>query len=226
MTARTAQFVRRWSMYDFIAIEGNIGAGKTTLANLLSDDLDSKLILEEFADNPFLPKFYKEPEKHAFPLELFFLAERYHQLKSHFASPDLFKQSTVSDYFIGKSLIFAKTNLMTDELRLFRNLYDIMFSNLPKPDLLIYLHLDTEDLQKNIRKRGRDYEQKIEDTYLERVQQSYLEFLRQQEGLRTVILSMKNIDFVGNISHFVRIKEVIQRNFPTGLNFVDLSEDI
>jgi deoxyadenosine/deoxycytidine kinase len=213
-------------MYDFIAIEGNIGAGKTTLANMLSEDLGAKLILEEFAENPFLPKFYKEPEKHAFPLELFFLAERYHQLKDHFASPDLFKQVTVSDYFIGKSLIFAKTNLQSDEIRLFRNLYDIMFSNLPKPDLLIYLHLDTSDLQHNIKKRGRTYEQNIQDDYLERVQQGYLEFLKQQEGLRTVILSMKNMDFVGNNSHFIRIKKVIERNFPTGLNFVDLSEDI
>lgn len=213
-------------MYDFIAIEGNIGAGKTTLANMLSEDLGAKLILEEFAENPFLPKFYKEPEKHAFPLELFFLAERYHQLKDHFSSPDLFRQVTVSDYFIGKSLIFAKTNLQVDEIHLFRNLYDIMFSNLPKPDLLIYLHLDTSDLQQNIKKRGRTYEQDIKDDYLDRVQQGYLEFLKQQEGLRTVILSMKNMDFVGNNSHFIRIKKVIERNFPTGLNFVDLSEDI
>ena len=213
-------------MYDFIAIEGNIGAGKTTLSTMLSQRFGSKLILEQFADNPFLPKFYTEPRKHAFPLELFFLAERYHQLKDHFSSPDLFRQRTISDYFIGKSLVFAKTNLEADELRLFRNLYDIMFSNLPKPDLLIYLHLDTEDLQRNIKKRGRSYEQSIEDTYLERVQQGYLEFLKQQEGLRTVVLSMKSIDFVGDKTHFDRIYRVIERNFPVGLNFVDLTEDI
>lgn len=212
--------------YDFIAIEGNIGAGKTTLANMLSEALDTKLILEEFAENPFLPRFYEEPEKHAFPLELFFLAERYHQLKNHFASPDLFKQKTVTDYFIGKSLVFAKTNLDVDELRLFRNLYDIMFSNLPKPGLLIYLHQDTDTLQANIKKRGRSYEQSIQNEYLERVQQGYLEFLRQQKHLRTVILSMENIDFVGNKSHFDRILTVIQRNFEEGLNFVDLSKDI
>jgi deoxyguanosine kinase len=213
-------------MYDFIAVEGNIGAGKTTLANMLNEAFESKLILEEFADNPFLPKFYKDPDKHSFPLELFFLAERYHQLMGHFATPDLFTQRTVSDYFIGKSLVFAKTNLGDDELRLFRNLYDIMFSNLPKPDLLIYLHLETDSLQKNIRKRGRSYEQSIQDEYLESVQQGYLEFLKQQENLRTVILSMENMDFVGNKSHFDRIVGVIQRNFPVGLNFVDLSKDI
>ncbi|NNC83366.1 MAG: deoxynucleoside kinase [Flavobacteriales bacterium] len=213
-------------MYDFIAIEGNIGAGKTTLANMLSQDRGSKLVLEEFADNPFLPKFYSDPDKHAFPLELFFLAERYHQLTSHFSNPDLFKHQTVSDYFIGKSLVFAKTNLDSDELKLFRNLYDIMFSNLPRPDLLIYLHLDTDDLLRNIKKRGRSYEQSIADEYLLRVQKGYLDFLKQQEGLRTLILSMKSIDFVGQLDHFDRIKRVIQRNFPTGLNFVDLSQDI
>ena len=220
------KLLSREGMYDFIAIEGNIGAGKTTLSKMLSEDSGRKLVLEEFADNPFLPKFYADPDKHAFPLELFFLAERYHQLTAHFASPDLFNHQTVSDYFIGKSLVFAKTNLDQDELKLFRNLYDIMFSNLPKPDLLVYLHLDTETLQRNIKKRGRSYEQSIENHYLDRVQQGYLEFLRQQEGLRTVILSMKNIDFVGDLSHFDRIKEVIQRNFSTGLNFVDLSQDI
>lgn len=213
-------------MYDFIAIEGNIGAGKTTLANMLNEELSTRLILEEFADNPFLPKFYKDPKKHAFPLELFFLAERYHQLMGHFASPDLFAQRTVSDYFIGKSLVFAKTNLKDDELLLFRNIYDIMFSNVPMPDLLIYLHLDTDSLQKNIRKRARSYEQDIKNEYLNSVQQGYVEFLKQQEGLRTVILSMENMDFVGNKSHFDLILEVIQRNFPVGLNFVDLSGDI
>lgn len=213
-------------MYDFIAIEGNIGAGKTTLSKMISEHFDSRLILEEFADNPFLPKFYEDPASNAFPLELFFLAERYHQLKNHFASPDLFKQTTVSDYFIGKSLIFSKTNLGSDELRLFRNLFDIMFSNLPRPDLILYLHVEPEVLQENIKKRGRSYEQSIDNDYLQRVQSGYLEFLKQQEGLRTVILSIKGIDFVANKRHFDRILAVVERKFPTGMHFVELSGDI
>lgn len=213
-------------MYDFIAIEGNIGAGKTTLSEMLSAHFESRLILEEFTENPFLPKFYEDPTKNAFPLELFFLAERYHQLKSHFASPDLFKQTTVSDYFIGKSLVFSKTNLDTDELRLFRNLYDIMFSSLPKPDLLLFLHVEPEVLQENIKKRGRSYEQSIKNDYLKRVQRGYLEFLKQQEGLRTVILSIKGLDFVANKKHFDRILAVVERKYPTGMNYVDLSGDI
>lgn len=213
-------------MYDFIAIEGNIGAGKTTLAKKLSAHFESKLILEEFAENPFLPRFYEDPTKNAFPLELFFLAERYHQLKNHFASPDLFKQTTVSDYFIGKSLVFSKTNLDSDELRLFRNLYDIMFTSLPKPDLLLFIHVEPDVLQENIKKRGRSYEQSIQNDYLERVQSGYLEFLKQQEGLRTIILSIKGLDFVANKEHFDRILAVVERKYPTGMNFVDLSGDI
>jgi deoxyadenosine/deoxycytidine kinase len=213
-------------MYDFIAIEGNIGAGKTTLSQMISERSGAKLIQEQFADNPFLPKFYEDPAKHAFPLELFFLAERYHQLKAHFSSPDLFQQKVVSDYFIGKSLIFSRNNLSEDELKLFRNLYDIMFSNLPKPDLLIYLHLKTEGLQKNIKKRGRIYEQDIQDGYLDAVQKGYLDFLRQQKALRSVIVSMEGHDFVEDNTCFDRIFSLVERKFPLGVSYVDLSEDI
>ena len=213
-------------MYDFVTIEGNIGAGKTTLSQMISERSGAKLILERFAENPFLPKFYEDPRQNAFPLELFFLAERYHQLKDHFSSPDLFQQAVISDYFIGKSLIFSKNNLNEDELSLFRNLYDIMFSNLPKPDLLIYLHLGTKGLQQNIKKRGREYEQRIQDTYLEAVQRGYLEFLKQQEGLRSVIVNTEGLDFVEDKSSFDRIFSLVERKFPMGVSYVDLSEDI
>lgn len=214
------------SPYDFIAIEGNIGAGKTTLSKMLAEHYGARLVLEGFEDNPFLERFYKDPERHAFPVELFFLAERYHQLKDHFSVPDLFKQKTVTDYFIGKSLIFSKTNLGEDELRLFRNLYDIMFTNLPKPHLLVFLHLEVDGLKRNIAKRGRPYEQDISTDYLMKVQQGYLDFLKQQEGLRTLVLSMDNVDFVANSSHFDRILGLIERKFPVGMNYVDLSKDI
>jgi len=213
-------------MYDFIAIEGNIGAGKTTLSQMISERSGAKLVLEQFADNPFLAKFYEEPEKHAFPLELFFLAERYHQLKDQFSSPDLFHQGVVSDYFIGKSLIFSKKNLKDDELRLFRSLYDIMFSNLPRPDLLIYLHVSTPGLQSNIKKRGRIYEQGIKDGYLDAVQKGYLDFLKQQKALRSVILSMDGHNFVEDNSCFDRIFSLVERKFPLGVSYMELSEDI
>jgi deoxyguanosine kinase len=212
--------------YDFIAIEGNIGAGKTTLSKMFSEALGTKLILEQFADNPFLPKFYEDPEKHAFPLELFFLAERYHQLKDHFSSPDLFQQRTVSDYFIGKSLIFSRNNLNEDEFRLFRSLFDIMFSNLPKPDLLLYLHVDTQGLKDNIKKRGRPYEQGIKEGYLQAVQRGYLEFLKQQEGFKSVVIDLKGQNFVEDKACFDRLISLVERKFPIGLTYLDFERDI
>jgi len=213
-------------MYDYIAIEGNIGAGKTTVSGLLREELGAKEILESFKDNPFLPRFYQDPRNNALPLELFFLAERYHQLKEHFAAPDLFAQRTVADYFIGKSLVFAKNNLDDHELRLFRNLYDIMFGQLPRPDLVVYLHKDIQGLQENIKKRGRSYEQSIADRYLEEVHQGYMDFLKQQTHLRSVILATDGLDFVQDKSHFARLLQVIHRNYPSGVTYVDLRQDI
>jgi deoxyadenosine/deoxycytidine kinase len=213
-------------MYDFIAIEGNIGAGKTTLSTMIAEQTGRKLILEEFADNPFLPKFYKDQKSNAFPLELFFLAERYHQLKNHFSAPDLFQQKTITDYFIGKSLVFSRSNLDEDELRLFNNLYSIMFSSLPKPDLLVYLFLDIEGLQRNIKKRGRSFEQDMQNEYLVNIQKGYLDFLKQQKDLRTLVVDINNIDFVEDKTQFKRLFGLIERNYPKGLTYLDLSGDI
>ena len=158
--------------YEYLAIEGNIGAGKTSLSTRLSERYNTRLVLEEFAENPFLPKFYEQPDRYAFPLELSFLSERFAQLKAELNSRDLFKPHIIGDYFLSKSLIFAKATLKGDELNLFMQLYEIMQPNLPQPDLLVYLYLDTQALQANIRKRGRTYEQKIPDSYLEQVQES------------------------------------------------------
>jgi len=204
----------------YIAIEGNIGAGKTTLATRLAEHWNAHLLLESFADNPFLPKFYENPERHAFPVELYFLADRYHQLRSRLASPDLFQQITVADYFIGKSLIFSRSNLADDEFQLFSTLFQIMFASLPKPDLLVYLYMDVDKLLKNIKKRGRPYEQEITGDYLEKVQKGYLEFLREQAGLTAVILDTNSLDFVGKTKDFEKILKVISGQYSTGVHLI------
>src|SRR6056297_2363343 len=162
--------------YNFIAIEGNIGAGKSTLAAKLAEKHHAMLINEGFEDNSFLPKFYKDPEKYAFPLELSFLAERYQQLKDKLQAKDLFYPFVVADYFIAKSLVFAKKTLPSDEFTLYSQLFNIIISSLPQPDLIVYLYLETKKLQQNIKKRGRPYEMDIEDDYLEKIQSSYFEY--------------------------------------------------
>ncbi len=156
--------------YHYITIEGNIGAGKTTLAHLLSKHYNARLILEQFADNPFLPKFYENPGQYAFPLELFFMAERYKQLKELIHTTDLFQNITISDYLFTKCLLFARVNLPEEEFRLYQKLFDIIYQQLSQPDILIYLHVPVQQLQRNIKKRNRSYEQSIPDEYLMNLQ--------------------------------------------------------
>ena len=147
--------------YHFISIDGNIGSGKTTLARLLAKKLNARLILENAAENPFLPTFYENPQKEGFPLELFFLAERFKQLKERMKANDLFQQITVSDYYFGKCLLFAKINLSDEEFRLFQKFYEMLLPQLQAPDLLIYLHAPVQVLKKNIEKRNRIFEKNI-----------------------------------------------------------------
>lgn len=205
-------------IYNYICVEGNIGAGKTSLATKLAGDFNGKLILEQFEDNPFLPKFYKEPSKYAFPLELSFLASRYQQVKDQLANMDLFKSFIVSDYFINKSLIFARKTLQHDELALFNRLFHIIISTVPKPELLIYLYVDIKRLQENIRHRGRTYEQEIEDSYLEKIQVGYLEYLRQLPDTRILLLDTNKLDFVGNQSHYESLLDVINTRYEPGIH--------
>ncbi|HRY99201.1 MAG TPA: deoxynucleoside kinase, partial [Bacteroidales bacterium] len=172
--------------YSYICIEGVIGAGKTSLATRLAHDLNARLILEQFEDNPFLPKFYKEPDKYAFPLELSFLASRFQQLKDQLSAGDLFRPLTIADYFIQKSLIFARKTLKGDELGLYSRLFTIMADILPGPELLVYLHLDVDRLKQNILARGRDYEADISLDYLSRIQEGYFDYIRQRQDSRTV----------------------------------------
>lgn len=187
-----------FSKYNYIAIEGNIGAGKTSLATKISQDYNAKLILERFADNPFLPKFYKEPQRYAFALEMSFLADRYQQISDDLSQLDLFKDFIVSDYDVFKSLIFSKITLPEDEFKLYRKLFYLMYKDIAKPDLYVYLYQNTERLQANIKKRGRDYEQNIEDEYLEKINSGYLKFLKNQTEISVKIIDVSDKDFVNS----------------------------
>lgn len=211
--------------YNYIAIEGTIGAGKTTLATRISNDFNGKLVLEEFEGdkNPFLPKFYKEPEKYSFQLEMTFLALRYQQLKDKLGALDLFHDFIISDYYVAKSLIFSRNNLQEDEYQLFSRFFNIIFSDMPKPELLVYLYCDVDRLQANIHKRGRSYEQEISDEYLADIQQGYLNFLNQQQGnMRILLLDTTRMDFVASESDYRRIIEAIDQPYEIGLHRLEL----
>ena len=197
---------------NYIVIEGNIGAGKTTLAKMIAKEYNAKLILEQFADNPFLPKFYKEPDKYSFQLELSFLAERYQQLNNELTSRDLFRPFTVADYYFMKSLIFAKATLSEDEYNLYRQIFNIIYKSIPRPDLYIYLHVDVKNLKNNIANRGRDYEQGISDEYLSKLQDGYFDFFKQQNDISYLVIDTSNMDFVGSYEDYSKIKDLIFNN--------------
>ncbi len=208
--------------YNYIAVEGNIGAGKTSLATRIAEKYNGKLILEQFEENPFLAKFYQDQEKYAFPLELSFLADRYQQLKLELSQQDLFTDFTISDYFLNKSLIFARKTLHEDEYQLFMTLFNIMNANLPRPDLLVHLYVRTSRLQYNIKNRGRDYEKQIADEYLDKIQESYFNYLKQQPGLRILVIDTNAIDFVAYPSHLQMIMECIEGDYPRGMTHISL----
>ena len=197
--------------YNYIAFEGNIGAGKTTLVHKFADDFNAKTVLERFADNPFLPKFYKDQNRYAFPLEMSFLADRYQQLSDDLAQFDLFKDFIVADYHIFKSLIFAKITLQEDEYRLYRNLFDIIYKEMPKPDLYIYLYQNTERLLQNIKKRGRTYEQNIQADYLDKINNGYLEYIKSQTDLNVLIIDVSDRDFVKKQEDYFFVLSEIQK---------------
>jgi deoxyadenosine/deoxycytidine kinase len=209
--------------YNYVVIEGNIGAGKTTLANKIADQFNARLILERFADNPFLPKFYEDPDKYSFPLELSFLADRFKQLKEELVAQDLFKTFTVADYYFMKSLVFAASTLAGDEYNLYRQIFYIIYGSLPKPDIYVYLHLNPGKLLQNIEKRGRNYEKSITKEYLKKIQESYFSFFRQNPENRYLIIDINEIDFVENGGHYNRIIDTIfYDDYPTGVNRVIL----
>ncbi|THD68976.1 2-amino-4-hydroxy-6-hydroxymethyldihydropteridine diphosphokinase [Robertkochia marina] len=198
-----------FSGFNYIAIEGNIGAGKTTLANMLSTDFNGKLLLEQFADNPFLPRFYEDKDRYAFPLEMSFLAERYQQFLNDSNQKDLFKTFMVSDYDIYKSLIFARVTLQDEEFKLYRRLFSLMYKDVTKPDIYIYLYQSTERLLENIKKRGRSYEQQIDPEYLRNINKAYLDFIKTQPQLNALIIDITDLDFVKNTQDYQYIIDEI-----------------
>ena len=209
--------------YNYVVIEGNIGAGKTTLASKIADQFNARLILERFADNPFLPKFYSDPEKYSFPLELSFLADRYRQLKEELVVQDLFKAFTIADYYFMKSLVFAASTLTGDEYNLYRQIFYIIYGTLPKPDIYVFLHLRPEKLLLNIEKRGRNYEKSISREYLKKIEESYFSFFRQNPENKYLVIDINEIDFVGNENHYRKIIDTIfYDEYPTGINRVIL----
>ncbi|NMH25379.1 2-amino-4-hydroxy-6-hydroxymethyldihydropteridine diphosphokinase [Flavobacterium solisilvae] len=201
--------------FNYIAIEGNIGAGKTTLSNKLAEDFNAKMVLERFADNPFLPKFYEDQSRYAFPLEMSFLADRYQQISDDLAQFDLFKDFVVADYHIFKSLIFAKVTLAEDEFRLYKTMFDIIYKEMPKPDLYIYLYQNTERLLQNIKLRGRSYEQEIPAEYLEKINSGYLDYIKSQKDLNVLIIDVSDKDFVENQSDYAFILDEIQKKLQS-----------
>ncbi|HEY1115476.1 MAG TPA: deoxynucleoside kinase [Chitinophagaceae bacterium] len=207
--------------YNFITIEGNIGAGKTTLAHLLAKKYDARLILEQFADNPFLPKFYENPRQYAFPLELFFMAERFKQLKELVQQKDLFQSVTITDYLFTKCLLFAKVNLSDDEYRLYQRLFDIILQQLLQPEIVIYLHAPVSKLQENIRKRNRSYELNIPDEYLFSIQETYTHYIK-QHNLKTLFVDASNADFLGNEQHLQIIMDALDKDYPDGQHYISL----
>ncbi|NII27713.1 deoxynucleoside kinase [Pseudoflavitalea sp. X16] len=207
--------------YHFITIEGNIGAGKTTLAHLLAKRYNARLILEAFADNPFLSKFYENPSQYAFPLELFFMAERYKQLKELIHTKDLFQSITITDYLFTKCLLFAKVNLPEEEFRLYQKLFEIIHQQIPQPEILIYLHSPVNKLQQNIRKRNRSYEQAIPDEYLFKIQETYTNYIK-QHNLKTLFVDASNADFLGNEKHLQVIIDALEKDHDYGQRYLTL----
>ena len=209
--------------YNYIVVEGNIGAGKTSLVKMISKQYNARMILEQFADNPFLPKFYKDQERYSFPLELSFLADRYRQLKTKLGDQDLFTSFTISDYYFMKSLIFAKSTLADDEFRLYRQIFNIIYQSLPRPGLYIYLHLDVEKLLYNINCRGRDYEKSITAEYLEKIQIGYFEFFKQETDMKILVIDTCNVDFVNNKDDYKNLINIIfEKKYDKGINRVGL----
>lgn len=209
--------------YRFIAIEGNIGAGKTTLSELIAAQFDGKLILEQFTDNPFLPFFYENSERYAFPVELFFMTERHKQLQENLAQQDLFQQLVIADYFFIKTLLFARNNLNAEEFRLFQRLFNVLNSTFPKPELLVYLHRSVDVLQENIKNRGRSYEQEISSEYLMQLQNVYFDFFKIETKMPILIIDLGRADFKMDANVYKAILEALTKPYTAGIHHLSLN---
>lgn len=209
-------------MHNYIVVEGNIGAGKTSLTEKFANELNARLVLEQFADNPFLPQFYTDRERFAFPLELFFVAERFQQLKDTLGKQDMFQQTTVADYIFIKSLLFARVNLSEEEYKLYQRLFHIIHSTLPEPDVLVYLHCEVDRLLYNIGKRGRAYEQNISADYLISIQNTYFEYFKTVTAFPVLIIDVTKADFVSNENDYQKIKSLIHAAHANGLHYYEV----
>lgn len=196
------------NQFEFIAIEGVIGVGKTSLAKLLTNRRNARLVLEQFEDNPFLPKFYEDRDRYAFPTQMAFLASRFKQ-QQQMLSKDLFQQLTISDYIFEKDRIFARLNLEEDELALYDSIFNIMTGISATPDLIIYLQSSVDRLMKNIRDRDRDYERHISAEYLRDLSEAYNHFFHHYNKSPLMIINTSEIDFVSNEKHLDYIEEQI-----------------
>jgi deoxyguanosine kinase len=212
------------TIYQYVVIEGNIGAGKTTLCQMLAEENASRLILEQFADNPFLSSFYENPERFAFQVELFFMAERHKHLQEALSQTDIFQENIVADYFFLKTLLFAQKNLNEEEFRLFQRLFQVLNSSFTKPDIIIYLHRPVDVLLKNISKRGRDFEKSIKSEYLQNIQSAYLDYFKIQNTFPVVIINMNEYDYAANSENYEKIKSLLQRKFEVGTHYIDFEE--
>ncbi len=206
--------------YKYITIEGNIGAGKTSLATMLAKQFDAQLVLEQFADNPFLPLFYETPQRYGFPLELFFMAERFQQLKETTGNSQLFRPNVIADYLFIKSLLFARINLNEEEYKLYQRLFHYIYTTLPEPELLVYLHCEVPQLLKNIEKRGRSYEKNIGSDYLQSIQDTYFNYFKTREQQRILIIDTTNIDFVNDAAAYNRLLHLINCRYEYGMHYV------
>lgn len=211
--------INPFNQYPFIAVEGNIGSGKTTFARMMAEQFGCTLILEQFTDNPFLPFFYQQPERYAFPVELFFMTERHKQLQEHFARPNLFDPATIADYYFVKTLLFAKNNLNEEEFRLFQRLFGVLNNTFRKPDLLVYLHRPTPSLLRQIQKRGREMEAGISPEYLEEIQNAYLDFFKTEKGIPVVVIELGDTDFQHQADAFHGILEMLSNPYDNGVHF-------
>lgn len=209
--------------YSFIAIEGNIGAGKTTLASMLGQQFNCRLILEQFTDNPFLPYFYLDAERYAFPLELFFMTERYKQLQLMLPQQELFSDLTVSDYFFLKTLLFARNNLQDEEFRMFQKLFTVLSAAFPKPEIILYLHRSVDNLLENIHARGRSYELSITRKYLQDIQNAYFEYFKMETTIPIVILDVDRIDFQNDANAYNEIINCLKSGYLPGMHQLILS---
>jgi deoxyguanosine kinase len=212
--------------YKYIAIEGNIGAGKTTLAQLLSEEHRGRLILEEFDENPFLSKFYHNQEKYAIQLEMSFLIDRYRQLNAILSQPSIFTSFTVSDYMLAKSQLFAKVNLTPEDYKLYSQFFHLIYKKLPKPEIIFYLHAETDQLQRNIRKRGRPYEQGINRHYLGKIERIYFEYFKQTPGLKVVVIDVNDKDWVSDMYAYQSLLKVFEGQYAPGMNYIRLETEV